>query len=109
MYATIRRYAILNIEANPTAKTQLFEMIQQDFLPRLAEVAGFDGYFVLDTGPKEIATITLFETREGIEESTRLAAEAVARYTHLARVGPPEVTTGSVVMHRESSRLVGAR
>jgi hypothetical protein len=106
MFATIRRYEILSPEAD--AKEQLLDIIRQDFLPRVGELPGFDGYFVLDTGSRGIATVSLFETEEGIDSSTRLAAEAVTRYAHIAKLSPPEITSGRVVMHRESSRLASA-
>ena len=104
MFATIRRYEILTPAAD--AKEQLLDIIRQDFLPRVGALPGFDGYFVLDTGSRGIATISLFETVEGIAASTRLAADAATRYADIARVGPPDIINGRVVMHRESSRLV---
>ncbi len=109
MFATIRRYEILTPAADPGAKERLLDMIRQDFLPRIGELPGFDGYFVLDTGSKGLATISLFESEEGVQASTRLAADAVTRYTDIARVGPPEIISGRVVMHRESSRLATSR
>ncbi len=109
MFATIRRYEILSPDADAGAKEQLMDIIRQDFLPRVSDLPGFDGYFVLDTGSRGLATVSLFETEEGIEASTRLAAEAVTRYTYIARLSPPEITSGRVVMHRESSRLVSAQ
>jgi len=108
MFATIRRYEILTPDADAGAKEQLLDIIRQDFLPRVSDLAGFDGYFVLDTGSRGIATLSLFETEEGIDASTRLAADAVTRYAHIVRLGSPEITSGRVVMHRESSRLVSA-
>lgn len=109
MFATIRRYEILTPGTDAGAKEQLLDMIRQDFLPRVSDLPGFDGYFVLDTGSRGLATVSLFETEEGIAASTRLAADAVTRYAPIARLGPPEITNGRVVMHRESSRLVSAR
>ena len=108
MFATIRRYEILTPGADPGAKEQLLDIIRQDFLPRVSELPGFDGYFVIDTGSRGLATVSMFETAEGIEASTRLAADAVRRYAHIARLSPPEITSGRVVMHRESSRLISA-
>ncbi|MGH7629246.1 MAG: hypothetical protein ACREOF_07620 [Gemmatimonadales bacterium] len=108
MYATIRRYEILTPDADAGAKQQLLDIIREDFLPRVSDLPGFDGYFVLDTGSRGLATVSLFETEEGIAASTRLAADAVTRYAHIARLSPPEITSGRVVMHRESSRLVSA-
>ena len=108
MFATIRRYEILTPDADRGAKEQLLDMIRQDFLPRVSDLPGFDGYFVLDTGSRGLATISLFETEEGVEASARLAADAVTRYAHVARVGAPEIINGRVVMHRESSRLVAS-
>jgi hypothetical protein len=108
MFATIRRYEILTPGADPGAKQRLFDVIRDDFLPRVSELPGFDGYFVLDTGSGGLATVSMFETEEGIAASTRLAADAVTRYTHIAKLEPPEITSGRVVMHRESSRLLSA-
>ncbi len=109
MFATIRRYEILTPDADSGAKQQLIDIIREDFLPRVSDLPGFDGYFVLDTGSRGLATLSLFETEEGIAASTKLAADAVTRYAHIIRLGPPEITSGRVVMHRESSRLVSAR
>ncbi len=108
MFATIRRYQILTPDADAGAKERLLDIIREDFLPRVGDLPGFDGYFVLDTGSRGLATVSLFETEEGIDASTRLAADAVTRYAHIARLSPPEITSGRVVMHRESSRLMSA-
>lgn len=108
MFATIRRYEILTADAESGAKEQLLDIIRQDFMSRVSELPGFDGYFVLDTGSRGLATVSLFETEEGIDASTRLAADAVTRYAPIIRLGQPEITSGRVVMHRESSRLVSA-
>jgi hypothetical protein len=108
MFATIRRYEILTPGADPGAKQQLLDNIRDDFLPRVSELPGFDAYFVLDTGPGGLATVSMFETEQGIAASTKLAAEAVTRYTYIAKLTPAEITSGRVVMHRESSRLLSA-
>jgi hypothetical protein len=77
MFATMRRYEILTPDAG--AKERLLDILRQDFLPKVEELPAFDGYFVLDTGSRGIATLSLLETEEGIEASTRLAAESAAR------------------------------
>jgi len=103
MFATIRRYSV-----SGDTKTEMFRIIEKDYLDKVTEISGFDGYFVVDNGETEVAAIALFETREGADESTRLAADTVRNHADTLRLEPPRVTAGNVVFHRESSRLLAA-
>jgi hypothetical protein len=75
MHVAIRRY-----ELPAELMTDLKEKIQNEFVPEITRVSGFNAYYAVQTGSSEIATVSVFETADGTDESTRMAAEFVQRY-----------------------------
>jgi hypothetical protein len=97
MHAVIRRY-----EGVDDSRTdEMMERAKQELIPRLAEISGFDGYYLLTEDRQTIVSVGLFETPTGAEESTRVAA-AFIREANLEDVipNPPQVITGEVVAHK---------
>ena len=58
---------------------ELKASLEAEFLPKVSDVSGFLGYYAVDTGKDQIATVSIFETPEGEKESTRLAAEYITK------------------------------
>ena len=81
-------------------------------MPTLTRLPGFISYSAVESGNGEWITVTIFETREGAEESNWLAADWIRK--NLASFVPeqPEVVIGEVVAHRakaqEQAALAGA-
>jgi hypothetical protein len=75
MHVAIRRY-----EMPPELIPDVKSKIQSEFLPDIARISGFNAYYAVQTGSSQIATVSVFETEDGTDESTRIAAEFVQRY-----------------------------
>ena len=96
MFATVRRYE--GIDASD--KNELTKRVGESLAPRLSELPGFSGYFLIDTGEGVMSSIGFFETSTQATESTRVASEWV-RDEKLERIlkNPPKVTDGKVIVH----------
>ena len=97
MHATMRRY-----EGVDQSRTdELKRKVTESLVPRLSELPGFSGYFLVDTGNGVMSSIGLFDTRAQADESTRVASEWV-RDEKLEEIlkTPPKVTDGEVIFHK---------
>ena len=104
MFATIRRYTVQGAQMEEMTRD-----IRENFLPRITQVPGFVSYDVLAAGDR-LVTVSVFETREGAEESTRRAAEYVKQNPTFQRgLSKPEITQGEVRLHEAAERGAGAR
>jgi hypothetical protein len=104
MNCTIRRY-----EAIDQARvTELVKKAEDTLVPRLSEMPGFNGYYLIDAGNGVVSTVGFFDTAAQAEESTRVASEWV-RDEKLEGTLPnaPKITNGEVVVHK-TRELVGA-
>jgi hypothetical protein len=97
MFATIRRYESID----QTRTSELVKKADETFLPSLSELPGFSGYYLIDTGNGVMSSISVFDTPEHADESTRLASNWV-REQKLETVLPnaPKITSGEVVVHK---------
>jgi hypothetical protein len=96
MYATIRSYH--GVDQKDTA--ELTTKVNQTLVPKLSELSGFAGYYLVDAGNGIFTSFSLFETREQGEESTKLVTRWV-RDEKLDALMPnePKITSGKVVAH----------
>ena len=97
MFATIRRY-----ESIDQARTrELVKKADETLVPSLSDLPGFTGYYLIDTGNGVMSSISVFDTPEHADESTRLASNWV-RDEKLETVLPnaPKITSGEVVVHK---------
>ena len=106
IHATIRRYdavddARIN-EVVTNAKAKL--------LPRVSELPGFQGYYLIEAGNGIVSSVGFFDTAEQAEQSTRVAANWVLEKLEKALPNRPKITSGKVVAHttREPRRGVTA-
>jgi hypothetical protein len=96
MHATIRRYEA--IDQNRTS--ELVKKAQDSLLPRLSELPGFNGYYLIEAGNGVISSVGLFDTATHAEESTRVASNWLREERlETALPNPPKITTGRVVVH----------
>jgi hypothetical protein len=72
MYASIRRYKM-----DPGSVEELMRRVREGFVPIISQGAGFMAYYALNAGNGVVASISVFETQAGAEESNRLAASWV--------------------------------
>jgi hypothetical protein len=104
MNATIRRY-----EAIDQARASEFVRKAEDsLLPRLSELPGFNGYYLIEAGNGILSSVGFFDTADHAEESTRVASEWVREQKlDTALPNAPKITSGEVVIHK-TPELVGA-
>ena len=104
MYATIRSYH--GVDQNRTA--ELTTKVNETLVPKLNELPGFAGYYLVDAGNGSFTSLGLFETREQGDESTKLVSKWI-RDEKLDTLMPnePKITSGKVVA-RSSERVLVA-
>jgi hypothetical protein len=97
MFATLKRYE--GVDASRT--DELAKKVSESLAPRLSNLPGFSGYFLIDTGDGVMSSIGLFDTSTQADESTRVASEWV-RDEKLEGIlkNPPKVTDGEVIVHK---------
>jgi hypothetical protein len=94
MHAAIRRYQVSDVDA-------LVTKVEDEFVDQIKQVEGFVGYYVVDGGDGGVASVTVGETAEAVEESTRRAGEWVRESAADLVEGAPEVTAGEVRIRAE--------
>jgi hypothetical protein len=96
MHATLRRYEGVDRQRTD----ELTEKINDTLMPRLSELPGFNGYFVIEAGNGVMSSVSLFETSAQDEESTRVANEWVREQElDAALPNPPKMTSGPVIAY----------
>jgi len=91
MYGTIRRYKL-------SKPKEFNDAVNSSFINVVRKVPGFISYIAIDEGDGWWASLSLFETRGGILQSDRVAAEWVKGNAAGFTSGPPEITAGPVVV-----------
>ena len=103
MHATIRRYD--GVDQNRSA--ELTRKVNETLVPKLEELPGFAGYFLVEAGNGVFSSLSLFETPEQGMESTKFVATWL-RDEKLDTIIPnePKITSGRVVA--QSDRVLVA-
>ena len=98
MHAIIRRYD--GVDQNRTA--ELTGKVNETLVPKLENLSGFAGYYLIEAGNGVFSSLNLFETREQGKESTNLVASWI-RDEKLETLIPnePKITSGPVVAHSD--------
>jgi hypothetical protein len=100
MHATMRRYE--GIDQGRT--DELKRKVEETLVPRLSELPGFGGYYLIDTGNGVMSSVGIFETSVQGDESTRVAAEWVRdEKLEGALPNPPKLTSGEVIAHKTNT------
>jgi len=89
MYVVVRKYS-------GSGASELFDVIEQrsdDVREVIAGTPGFVSYAGFREGDGGM-TVTVCQDKEGVDESSRRAADWVSE-NHTAPVDPPEITEGS--------------
>jgi hypothetical protein len=96
MYATHRRYEGID----QTRIEELTRKVNESFIPRLSNLPGFKGYFLMEAGDGVVRSTSLFDTSRQAEDSTRIAAEWM-KEEKLEKIVPnaPKVTVRKVLAH----------
>jgi hypothetical protein len=97
MFAAIRRYEA--IDQDRTA--ELVKKAEDTLLPRLSELPGFNGYYLIEADNGVISSVGIFDTAADAQASSRVAADWVRQEKlETALPNPPEVTNGEIVVHK---------
>jgi hypothetical protein len=95
MFATIRRY-----EGVDNSRTdELVNKAHESLEPKLNELPGFGGYYLIKTGNGVLTSIGFFDTSAHADESTKVASTWI-RDEKFETVLPnaPKITSGEVVV-----------
>jgi hypothetical protein len=98
MFATIRRYD--GVDQNRSV--ELTRKVNETLVPKLEQLSGFQGYYLIDAGNGVFSSLGLFETPEQGVESTKLVTTWI-REEKLDAILPnePKVTSGKIVAHSD--------
>jgi hypothetical protein len=94
MYAVIRRY-----QFDQSASEELDRQIREILVPLLRDLPGFVTYYWLNTGAGSGASLSVFESRDGAEESVRVAAKFLQENLSGLNISKPEIIEGEVQAH----------
>ena len=95
MYISIRKYKLTSQDAK--TRGELTRQINDVFLPQISKAPGFVSYYAVDGGSGTLATVSVFESQSGAEESNRQAADFVKKNVPALTKGAPEITSGEVI------------
>jgi hypothetical protein len=103
MHATIRRYE--GVDQNRIV--ELNNKVSESLIPKLNELPGFVGYYLIEADNGVITSLGLFEKADQADESGRIAATWI-RDERLETTFPnaPKVTSGRVIAHQKSPMVV---
>ena len=96
MHATIRRFEGVDM----TRVNEVVGKANETLIPQLRELPGFNGYFLIDADNGIQSSLSLFETREQADESTKVVTKWISDENfNKAIPNPPKITSGKVVAH----------
>ena len=97
MHATVRRYE--GVDASRT--DELKSKVNETLIPKLSNVDGFKGYYLLDAGNGVFSSFSLFDTSQHADEATQIAATWV-RDEKFESILPnaPKVSFGEVIAQK---------
>ena len=98
MFATIRRYEGID----PARTSEITGKVNETLVPKLRELPGFHGYFLIEGGGGVMSSLGLFDTSEQADRSTKIVSTWITD-EHLDKVIPnaPKITSGKVVAHSD--------
>ena len=94
MHASVRRYRTRDV-------TALERKVQDEFVDQVKKVDGFVGYYVIDGGNGDVASVTVCETADALQQITKLAGDWVRESLGDLVEGAPDVVTGEVRVRAE--------
>ena len=98
MYATIRRYE--GVDAS--RMSDLTGKVNETLVPLLRELPGFAGYYLIEAGNGVVSSLSLFETADQADESTKLVGKWIRdEKFDTAIPNAPKITSGKVVAHSD--------
>lgn len=93
MYAAVRRYEGVRMEAGE------LDGAMRRTARALSDAPGFVSFLAIEAEADRLVTVTVFETRETLDEATA-GAETQPAPARQAPLPDPDVTTGEIVYQR---------
>ena len=94
MHATIRRYEGVDM----TRMNEVAGKVNETLVPQLRELPGFAGYFLIKADNGVLSSLSLFETPEQADESTKLVTNWISDENFNGAIpNAPKITSGKVV------------
>jgi hypothetical protein len=94
MFATVRRYE----DVDERRIAEIAKRVEQSLMPRLTQLPGFGSYCLIESGKGVVTSVSVFETSEQAEESTRLAAKWLKDENFDAALpNAPKISAGKVL------------
>jgi hypothetical protein len=98
MHATIRRYEGVDV----TRIKEVVGKVNETLVPKLRELPGFAGYYLIEGSTGVLSSLGLFETSEQAEQSTTLVSEWMTEQNFDSVIpNAPKITSGKVVGHSD--------
>ena len=95
MHAILRTYE--GVESSRTV--ELTRKVDDELIPKLKELPGFSGYYLIEAGNGVMTSISLFDTAEQADKSSRIASNWVRdEKLETALPNAPKITFGEVVV-----------
>ena len=103
MHATIRRYE--GVDA--TRMDEVVGKVNETLIPNLRDLSGFSGYYLIEADNGIVSSLSLFETPEQAEESTKHVSKWITDENFTSAIpNAPKITSGKVVA--QSNGIVAA-
>jgi hypothetical protein len=97
MFVTTRRYESID----QSRKSELVKKVDENLLPTLSELPGFNGYSLIDAGNGIMTSVDFFDTAAQADESTRVVGSWLSEQKlDTVFSTPPQITSGAVVVHK---------
>jgi len=93
MFASIRKYKVKRGTVE-----ELTQRVRVGFLPLMREMQGFEGYYLLDSGPDVLITVSVSDSAEAALASNVSAADWVRDNVLEFTRGMPEVMVGNALV-----------
>ena len=98
MHATIRRYDGIDV----TRINDVVGKVNDTLVPKLRELPGFAGYYLIEGSSGVLSSLGLFETSEQADQSTMLVSKWITdEKLDSAIPNAPKITSGKVVAHSD--------
>jgi hypothetical protein len=98
MHATIRRYEGVDV----TRINDVVGKVNETLVPKLRELPGFAGYYLIEASGGVLSSLGLFETSEQADKSTTLVSKWMIEQNFDSVIpNAPTITTGTVVAHSD--------
>lgn len=95
MYATIRRFE----GVDKTRTDEVVKQVDESLMPKLSELPGFYGYYLVDAGDGVMTSVSFFDTSEHADASTKTSSEWVREHKLESAIpNPPRITSGEIVV-----------